>query len=145
MPYTIDENLYEPGDYTTQYIGFSLPFSFGAPEESMNEDTIDSITDNLENLLNTEPGERIFHPNLGTSFRKFLFEQFDTDLDTFEMVIKEDVEAQVKRWMPFLQIDEVNVTSNPDTNTYNINVDFHMIKNPAMHNSVEVNISSGVQ
>ena len=145
MAYTIDENLYEPGDYTTQYIGFSLPFSFGSPEETMNEDTTDSIADNLENLLNTEPGERVFHPNLGVSFRKFLFEQFDVDIDTFEMVVREDVELQVKRWMPFLQIDEVSVTSNPDTNTYNIKVDFHMIKNPAIHNSVEVNVSSGVQ
>ena len=145
MPYTIDENLYNPGDYTTQYVGFSLPFSFGAPEESMNEDTIDSITDNLENLINTEPGERVFHPNLGVSFRKFLFEQFDEDIDTFEMVVREDIENQVKRWMPFLQIDEVEVGSNPDTNTYNIRVKFHMRKNPAIFNSLEVNIASGVQ
>jgi hypothetical protein len=91
MAYVVDQDIFNsPDEYTDQYIGFKLPFSFGKIDNALHDNTIDSIKDNLENLFNTEPGERIFHPMLG------------------------------------------------DRNQYRISVDFHIIKNPAMRDSVEV-------
>ena len=83
MAFQIDSNLYEPADYNVQYLGFRLPFSFGTAEDSMNDDTVDNVSDNLANLLNTEPGDRLFHPKLGVNFRKHLFNQMDNDIEEF--------------------------------------------------------------
>ena len=143
MAYEIDENLYNPEDYSVQYIGFKLPFSFGSPSDTMNDDTMDNIADNLDFLFQTEPGDRLFHPELGINFKKHLFNQMDLDMDTFQASIPEDVEQQVGRWMPFLGVDKVQVTSNDDRNTYNIKVDFHLLRNPSLNRSVVVNINGG--
>ena len=130
-------------DYKQQYIGFRIPFSFGKEDNVLHDNTIDAIKDNLGNLFNTEPGERLFHPQLGASFRKYLFEQIDFDAADFASIVREDVTTQVKRWMPFLAVDDVKITTNPDRSSYKIAVDFHIIKNPAMHDSVEVTANVG--
>tara|TARA_Y100001938_G_C8099634_1_gene440656 strand:+ start:4865 stop:5302 length:438 start_codon:yes stop_codon:yes gene_type:complete len=143
MAYVIDDNLYNPDDYDVQWIGFRIPFSFGEPGDTMNDDTMDNIEDNLENLFNTEPGDRLFHPKLGVSFRKHLFEQMDRDLDEWQAVVKEDIETQVKRWMPFLSVDRVKVSESPDRNQYRIAVDFHITRNPKMFSSVEITTPAG--
>ena len=126
-----------------QYIGFRLPFSFGSVDDSLNNDTIDSIRDNLTNLFATEPGDRLFHPQLGVSFRKYLFEQMDVDLDDFTAIVQEDIETQVRRWMPFISVDKVKIIKTADRSQYNIIVDFHLIKNPALFSSVEVSTPAG--
>ena len=144
MAFVVDQDIYNsPDEYTDQYIGFKLPFSFGKIDNALHDNTMDSIKDNLENLFNTEPGERIFHPMLGVSFRKYLFEQMDFDEVEFGAIVREDMETQVKRWMPFLAVDDVNITTSPDRNQYKIAVDFHIIKNPAMRDSIEVTAEVG--
>ena len=140
MAFILQNDTYNPEDYDVQYIGFRLPFSFGSPHDSMNDDTMDNIEDNLENLFNTEPGDRLFHPKLGVNFKKLLFEPMDLDLDEYSISVKEEVETQVRRWMPFLAVDKVEVTETPDRNQYNIKVDFNLIRNPNMLSSVEVSV-----
>ena len=110
----------------------------------MNDDTFYNVSDNLANLLNTEPGDRLFHPKLGVNFRKHLFNQMDNDIEEFSIIIKEDIEKQVSIWMPFLQILKVEVLESVDKNTYRIKVDFSFIKNPALLGSVEKDLPSGV-
>ena len=143
MAFILDENLYEPGDYTVQYIGFRLPFSFGSPDESLNDDTIDNIKDNLKGLLLTEPGDRLFHPMLGVNFRKFLFEQMPSDIEKFQIEVQEDIEAQIRRWMPFLVVKAVRVIPQPDNNTIRVEVDFNFAKNSKLYSSVSVDVSVG--
>ena len=46
----------------------------------------------------------------------------DLDLDEYSIQVKEEVETQVKRWMPFLGVDKVKVTETPDRNQYNITI-----------------------
>mgnify|MGYP003151398370 FL=1 len=54
--------------------------------------TIESVKNNIRNLLNTNQGERLMQPNLGLNLKQILFEQIneesiigiqDSILDTF--------------------------------------------------------------
>lgn len=139
MAFVIEQDTFNaPDEYTEQYVGFRLPFSFGKIDSVLHDNTIDSVTDNLENLFNTEPGERIFHPNLGVSFKRLLFEQIDFDENDFQAVVQEQIEMQVKKWMPFLNVSGVNITKQQDSNQYTIKVDFHFKNNAKVASSVEI-------
>ena len=130
-------------DYQQKYIGFKIPFNFGKDDNILHDSTINAIKDNLTNLFNTEPGERLMHPKLGVSFRRYIFEQIDFDVEDFAAIVREDVISQVKRWMPFLTIDDVKITTNPDRSQYRIEVDFHITKNPKLKESVKVEADAG--
>ena len=54
------------------------------------------------------------------------------------------METQVRRWMPFLAVDNVSIIQTPDRNKYTIKVDFHFIKNPNMFDSIEITTAAGV-
>jgi len=138
MAFVISQDTLLQDDYNTQYIGFRLPFSFGKEDNILHDDTMENIKDNLLNLFNTEPGERLFHPQLGINFRRMLFEQMDYDLADLQAMVQEDVETQVKRWMPFLAVDKVSITETPGSNQYRIAVDFHLAKNSSINDSVEI-------
>ena len=139
MAYEIEQDTFNsPGEFDTTYVGFKLPFSFGKEDGVLHDNTPDAVKDNLENLFNTEPGERLFHPQLGVNFRKYLFEQIDFDVDDFQAVVQEEVEIQVKRWMPFLAVDKVKIEVQPDANRYRVIVDFHFKNTPSIKDSVEI-------
>ena len=131
-----------PGEYSDTYVGFRLPFSFGKIDEALHDNTLDSVRDNLQNLLETEPGERLFHPNLGVNFKNLLFEPMDFDEADYQAAVQEQIETQVNRWMPFLAVDKVEVIKQPDRNQYNIKVDFHY-KNSNITDSVKVTAAGG--
>ena len=131
-----------PGEFSETYVGFRLPFSFGKIDESLHDNTIDSIKDNLGNLFQTIPGERVFHPNLGVNFKKLLFEPMDFDEVEYQAVVQEQIEIQVKRWMPFLIVDNVIVEKQPDRNKFNVKVDFH-VKANNLSDSVQFTTAGG--
>ena len=76
--------------------------------------------------------------NLGVSFKRLLFEQIDFDENDFQAVVQEQIEMQVKKWMPFLNVSGVNITKQQDSNQYTIKVDFHFKNNAKVASSVEI-------
>lgn len=63
------------------------------------------VKQNLKMLLFTNPGERIMDANFGVGLRKFLFEN-STPMTQSDITAK--IVEQVSKYMPFVEVDEVD-------------------------------------
>ena len=101
-------------------IGVNLPFSrdnkTGWFDQSFT--TLDAAKSNLRNLLLTMKGERLMQPNFGTDLMKLVFEQDDgTLIDR----IRETIITAVDFWLPYLNLNTVEVNNNVETDDMNFN------------------------
>ena len=71
------------------------------------------IHQNFKNLVLTSPGERVMDPNFGVGIRKYLFQQ-KTPLIYAD--IRERLDQQVAKYLPFVQV--VNVFFNSDEDRF---------------------------
>jgi phage baseplate assembly protein W len=143
VAFLINKEDYKLNEDETTYLGFKLPFSFGINSEILHTKTIDNVKDNLLNLLLTNPGDRVFQPNLGVNISNLLFEDMGEDVDQFNAELREEVEAKVGKWMPFIKINSVEAISNHDRNTYNIKVNFSFLRSAQMNESIQIEIPAG--
>jgi len=91
-------------------IGIKTPLQFGEKNVrlfEMHYNPVDQIKDNLKNLLQTNAGERLGRHNYGASLSALLFERVSLNQE-FETVATKQILDQVKRYIPILQIDNVN-------------------------------------
>jgi len=65
------------------------------------------IRQNLKNLLLTAPGERIMDPEFGVGVRNYLFE---ANNQTTASRLEISVNSQVKKYMPFIEVQQFNPT-----------------------------------
>ena len=76
--------------------------------------TIDAAFANAKNLLFTNKGERIMHPDFGCDLRKSVFEFNDgvliTNIDT-------KIRSQFQFWLPYIFINELTITPSTDQNS----------------------------
>jgi phage baseplate assembly protein W len=75
----------------------------------------------LQNLLATAFGERLFQPQIGASLRPLLFEPIDT-ITTFEM--RDRILQTIRKHEPRVSNIIVDVVANPDTNSYEVSVEY---------------------
>jgi len=94
-------------------IGVSLPFSGKAVFNSTYQSK-DAIKANLINLLLTGTGERYLNPTLGAGLRGYLFENIT---EASLRRVKSEVISIVELYFPRILLREVEVTSDPDTNS----------------------------
>jgi phage baseplate assembly protein W len=99
--------------------------------------TIEAIKNNIKNLLNTDPGERFFQPNLGLNLKKYLFEQMD---DEIQFKVEDEIIKTFQFWLPFVEVNNMNINQDRDRNKITIKVDFNITKDPNSLESVEVEI-----
>ena len=65
------------------FIGIDLPFRKSDGIEgwfASTTTTIESVKNNIRNLLSTSAGERFLQPTLGLNLRRFLFDQMTEEL-----------------------------------------------------------------
>lgn len=88
-----------------QGIGPALPLrreaSFGTYE--LITDYATEIRQNFKNLVLTSPGERMMNTDFGVGIRNFLFENYPTA----RTQIKQRLDSQVRKYMPFVVIQDV--------------------------------------
>lgn len=70
-------------------------------------DIVSALESNVRQLLLTNWGERLMHPDFGCNFREFLFEQ---KTGTLRTAIAERVKSQLGKWLPFLNLVGLFVT-----------------------------------
>jgi|TARA_Y100000310_G_scaffold140547_1_gene139993 phage baseplate assembly protein W len=90
------------------------------------QDYVTLASQNLKNLLLTNPGERMMLTDFGVGLRRFLFEMNDSV--TYAQINSEIIK-QVKKYMPFLSIDKIEYRTpenNPDLfpNTINVVINY---------------------
>ncbi len=87
------------------------------PKLPLNVDNVDGayklikgykglIQQNLKNLVLTAPGERMMIPDFGVGLRNYLFEN---DTAQVRSNIRTRIAQQVGKYMPFIELVEVNI------------------------------------
>ena len=95
-------------------IGIDLPMmtSTGAGFQQTYT-TIDQAVANAKNLLYTNKGERVMQPEFGCDLYTLLFENVTDDLLS---KIEDTIRSSFNYWLPYIFINELNVTGDADRN-----------------------------
>ncbi len=117
-------------------IGVLLPIKRGKTGYfDASIDVVTQIKSNLVNLVMTRKGERVFQPEFGTDLHELIFEQMD---DEFPGRVEAAIRAAVARWMPFLIIDEIQISLDPDRNRTLVQITFSLRSNINVTDTVVV-------
>ena len=119
-------------------VGIDFPFNRTAGGNGLfntTETTIDAIKANIQLLLQTNQGERLFQPNLGVNLRQLLFEQMTEDL---QIQIENNIVDLFERWLPFVNLTNINIERRNDVNQTNVNIEFNIRRTPNSLESVQV-------
>ena len=77
----------------------------------LNKTYRELVKQNMKNLILTKPGERIMDPNFVVGLHGFLFE-LDTSITRGKII--ESVQQQVKKYLPFVSVQEIFFRSTAD-------------------------------
>jgi len=101
-------------------VGVSLPFVRDSRSGWFDQSftTLEAAKSNLRNLLLTMKGERLMQPNFGTDLMKLVFEQDD---GTMVDRIRETIIDAVEYWLPYLNLNTIEVNNDIDTDDMNHN------------------------
>ena len=118
-------------------VGYSakLPLAYteGDGPYLLTKELTENTKQNFKNLVLTNPGERVMDPNFGVGFTQLLFENANDD--TMED-LKERLFIQVKEYLPFVEIQ--NVETEIRENTAHMRVGYII---PALALSIDNNFS----
>ena len=114
-------------------VGINLPLN-GRVCFNTTFTTQEAIKNNLINWFLTNKGERPLNPNFGGNLREFLFTQItDNNLD----FLQEDIQAQINTYFPNINVDRLEVTSQPDLNTINVLLKYN-VQNTNINDSLNI-------
>lgn len=117
-------------------LGITLPIARGRRGYFSNtNDVLTQIKSNLKNLLLTRKGERVLQPDFGCDIHLVVFEPMTDDgLATLQV----SIESAVQQWMPFVQVDAIDVTRSADLNKVQVSVVFSLITNPLLSDQISL-------
>ena len=101
-----------------------FPLQLGDRSLFEKEDEIKQvIMFHLKNLILTYPGEKISDPSYGVGIKLYLFENITEGLLNN---IADRIENQINRYLSYLNIRRINVSSPPDSNTLLVSISFEV-------------------
>ena len=83
-----------------------------------------AIARSIRNLILTAPGERPFNPELGSQVSRLLFDPID---DITTEALKEQIENTINNFEPRVQLNEVRVEPNYDSNEFDVTVEYYIV------------------
>ena len=119
-------------------VGIDFPFARVAGGDgyfTTTKTTIEAVKTNIRLLLQTNQGERLFQPGLGMNLKQLLFEQMTDDLS---IQIENDIVDVFQRWLPFVNLRNIEVNRRDDINQVTINIEFNINRTPNATESVQV-------
>ena len=123
-------------------IGIDLPIRRGDDKDGFfatTSTTIEAVKNNIRNLLNTNQGERLFQPNIGINLRRYLFGQI-TEESLIQ--IQESITSVFNFWLPFVQIQSINLKNSTNANSVVIDILFNIKQDPNTLESVQISIDN---
>ena len=115
---------------TNVRIGIDLPIRKGNNIDGFfatTSTTIEAVKNNIRNLLQTNQGERLFQPNIGINLRQYLFGQITEET---LLQIQESISSTFNFWLPFVQIQNINLKNGTNANSIVINILFNIKQDP---------------
>lgn len=126
-------------------IGITLPLRRGNSGyfESSTE-ILPQIKSNFKNLIMTRIGERLAQPEFGCRIWEYVFEQWNTDT---VRGVRDSVIDAVDRWMPFLELLQIDVESGNDNNaidnhTINLYVRYRIRQNADLEDDIVIPVAN---
>jgi uncharacterized protein len=126
----------KPVKDTTQFssyaYGITLPIQIGNTAFNQAFTSYEQIKSNIKNILLTKKLERIMNPGFGSGLQELLFEQND---DFLISDITDSINDAVEKWLPYVSIENINVTSTneqKDKNEIYVSITFRMRNNPTI-------------
>jgi len=119
-------------------VGIEFPFGRSAGGDGYfksTKTTLESIKNNIKLLLQTNLGERVFQPGIGMNLKRLMFEPLTEDTI---IQIENNIVDSLQRWMPFVNINDIQVNSEDEINQLNIKVVFNINRTPNSLESVQV-------
>ena len=123
------EYYYNPIDFKPDVaVGVKLPFGKPKGLFAQSFTTEEQAVSNLKNLLLTRKGERPFQPLFGSDVYQQLFENIDINL---EDRVSQTLSKDIKFWLPYIVIDNIDVQTEPDRNFVQIQLRFRVTEQGA--------------
>ena len=85
-----------------------------------------AIIASVKNLIQTNHYERPFRPTLGSNIRAMLFEPIDP---ITAINLQKEIEVLLNNYEPRVRIDDLQVSADDATQTYNVYLRFYVINN----------------
>ena len=123
-------------------VGIDLPIRRGNDKEGFfatTSTTIEAVKNNIRNLLSTNQGERLFQPNIGINLRQYLFGQITEET---LLQIQESISSTFDFWLPFVQIQNINLKNGTNANSIVIDILFNIKQDPNTLESVQISIDN---
>ena len=119
---TVREDLkFQSRKYTDLDLNFrSHPFT----KDILLKKGDNSIKQSVKNLVLTRKGEKPFHPEIGSHIYTHLFDNMTVDT---VVNIKTTIEDVINTYEPRVVLSSVDVTANPDQNSYDVTIVFRLI------------------
>ena len=106
--------------YGKDYVDFDLDFDKHPAHGDLTQvKKSTAISRSLKNILNTNPGERLFQPDIEGGLGSLLFENF-SDLTTSR--IESKIRQAIGKFEPRADVQSVNVKPSPEQNAYLVNI-----------------------
>ena len=106
--------------YGKDYIDFDLDFDKHPAHGDLTQvKKSTAINRALKNIVMTNPGERLFQPDVEGGLGPLMFEQFN-DLTTSR--IESKIRQAIGKFEPRADVQSVNVKPSPDENAYLVNI-----------------------
>jgi len=104
-------------------VGIGLPFNVPGVFKTTYT-TKEAIKNNLINYFLTNQPERYLNPTFGASLRAFIFQQItENNLSG----LKQDIQSQLNRYFPNVNIAQLDITSDPDIHQVNVELTYNII------------------
>ena len=78
----------------------------------------------VRNIILTTPGEKFFDPDFGSNINEILFENIS---ELTAASIKEEIENSLENYEPRVEIIEVYVNPNYDSNNYDVIISYRIV------------------
>ena len=124
-------------------IGLSLPLKYDDVKGFFpgTTTTLRQTGSNIRNLLLTNKGERVGHPDFGCGLLKVLFEPLSDDLIND---VETNISEAMAEWLPHVTINKLNIEPDEvEVNQLNIDFEFSLDINPQVHDTVTFNFITG--
>jgi phage baseplate assembly protein W len=110
---------------------------------ALNYTTLSQVKYNLINLILTRKGERVMQPDFGCDIWRILFEP----------IVEGQIDAEIERtvidavntWLPYINVDQILFDydeNDIDNHRINLELQFSLASNPAIRDSVTINVNS---
>lgn len=120
-------------------VGIDLPMvgDYGSSFK-LNYTSLDQAVANAKNLLLTNRGERVMQPEFGCDLSNILFENITAEvLSTVETNIRNNFDY----WLPYIFINELNVTPDEDFNRIFISITISLEGNAFDTRSISLEVA----